>query len=108
MEEGRGHGHTELWTWAALSCDALLVALSLVALRLAETSNTNRQEEVALLMFAGVPVAACAAVALSVQAIRSSRGKMNMSKLLTTTGLFVVVVPLGLFAAYLVFFFLTL
>jgi len=107
MAEGRARGHAELWTWAALSFDALVVALSLIALRLAETSNTDSQEEVAFLMIEGVPVAACAAVALSVQAIRSSRGNMNMSKLLTIAGLFVVI-PVGLFSAYLVFFFLTL
>jgi len=55
---------TQDWTWAALSFHALVVALSLIALRLAETSTTDRQEEVAFLMIEGVRVAAGAAVAL--------------------------------------------
>jgi hypothetical protein len=96
-----------MWTRAALSVDAVVVALTVIALLLAETSTTNRQEEVAFLMIGGVAVAACAAVALSAQAIRGSRESMNLSKRLTIAGLFVVI-PLGLFAAFLVVFFLTL
>ena len=94
--QGRARERAGWWIWAALSCVVLVVALFLMALLLAEGSTTDRQEMVAFRTFAAVPVTACAAVALSVKALRSSRGVVNLLIAL----LVVVAGAVGLFSAW--------
>jgi hypothetical protein len=98
-EQGRARERAGWWIWAALSCDTLVVALFLFSLVLAEASSTDRAEEVAWLALAAVPVAACAAVALSVKALRSSRGTVSLGRRLVLVFLFVVTGAVGLFSA---------
>jgi hypothetical protein len=80
--------------------------MSLVALRLAETSTTDREEGVAFRAIEVVAVIACAAVALSVQALRSSSADMSPGRRLGSIlalVLLCLVLPLGLFAAWVVY-----
>jgi hypothetical protein len=107
-EQGRARERTGWWIWAALSCDALVVALFLIALLLAEASTTDRQEEVAGLAFLAVPVTACAAVALSVHALRSSRGTVSLGRLLLIVFLVAATGAVGLFSAWFLYVMFTL
>jgi hypothetical protein len=106
MAMGGSPDHAGWWIWSALSFDALVVALSLIALRLAETSTTDRQEGIAFRAIEAVAVTACAAAALSVQALRSSSADMSPARRIgsvLTLLLLCLVLPLGLFAAWIVY-----
>jgi hypothetical protein len=102
MARGREGGYAAWWLRAALSLDALVVVLSLIAGWLVVTSRTNRQEEVAFLAIEGVLVTACAAIALSVPAVLSNRRNQIRDNDLVIAPL-LAVIPLGLVAGYFVY-----